>query len=112
MTNLYEEYKKEMELGILWNPENELGLMAQNKKDYKIAFVESVELSNHFELSIEYKKQQMHIVQQTPQGPVQIPQEQVTWRVVGQGWKKKKSPISKPGRNYQVKKPAEGRVYC
>ena len=87
MTNLYEEYKKEMELGILWNPENELGLMAQNKKDYKIAFVESVELSNHFELSIEYKKQQMHIVQQTPQGPVQIPQEQVTWRVVGQGWK-------------------------
>ena len=61
--------------------------MAQNKKDYKIAFVESVELSNHFELSIEYKKQQMHIVQQTPQGPVQIPQEQVIWRVVGQGWK-------------------------
>src|SRR3990167_839711 len=72
MTELYEEYKKEMELGILWNPENELGLNAmQNKKDYKIAFIESWQLSNHFELSVEYKKQQ----------------EQVACRIVGQVWK-------------------------
>ena len=88
MTDLYEEYKTEMDLGTLWNPENELGLNAvQNKKDYKIAFIESSQLSNRFELSIEYKKQQVHMVQQTPQGPIQIPQEQVAWRIVGQGWK-------------------------
>lgn len=88
MTDLYEEYKKEMDLGILWNPENELGLNAlQIKKDYKIAFIESSQLSNSFELSIEYKKQQVNIVQQTPQGPIQIPQEQTAWRIVGQGWK-------------------------
>lgn len=88
MTDLYEEYKKEMDLGTLWNPENELGLNAlQNKKDYKIAFIENQQLSNCFELSIEYKKQQVHIVQQTPQGPVQVPQEQVAWRIVSQGWK-------------------------
>src|SRR3989338_8980467 len=88
MTELFEEYKNEMELGKIWNPENELGVnAAQNKKDYKIAFMESTQLSNHFELSVEYKKQQVNTVQQTPQGPMQIPQEQVGWRIVGQGWK-------------------------
>lgn len=88
MTDLYEEYAKEMELGVLWNPENELGLNAmQNRKDYKIAFIESSQLSSCFEISIDYKKQQVNIVQQTPQGPIQVPQEQVAFRVVGQGWK-------------------------
>ena len=88
MTDLYEEYAKEMVLGVLWNPENELGLNAmQNRKDYKIAFVESWQLSNCFELSIDYKKQQVNVVQQTPQGPIQVPQEQVAFRIVGQGWK-------------------------
>lgn len=88
MTDLYEEYRKEMDLGTLWNPENELGINAmQNRKDYKIAFIESWQLSNRFELSIEYKKQQVNVVQQTPQGPIQTPQEQVAWRIVSQGWK-------------------------
>jgi len=88
MTDLYEEYKKEMDLGALWNPENELGLNAvQNKKDYKIAFIESRTLSSCFELSIEYRKQQVSVVQQTPQGPIQIPQEQVGFKIIGQGWK-------------------------
>jgi len=88
MTELYEEYKKEMELDILWNPENELGQNAvQNKKSYKIAYIESTELTNRFELAVEYKKQQVNTVQQTPQGPIQIPQEQVAWRITAQGWK-------------------------
>ncbi|OGZ31899.1 MAG: hypothetical protein A2V69_00600 [Candidatus Portnoybacteria bacterium RBG_13_40_8] len=88
MTDLYEEYVKEMELGILWNPENELGQNAvQNKKDYKIAFIESRDMSNRFELTIDYKKQQTNIVQQTPQGPIQVPQEQVVFRIISQGWK-------------------------
>jgi hypothetical protein len=88
MTDLYEEYAKEMELGALWNPENELGANAmQNKKDYKIAFIESRESEGHFELAIDYRKQQVNMVQQTPQGPIQLPQEQVVWRIVGQGWK-------------------------
>lgn len=88
MTDLYEEYAKEMDLGKIWNPENELGLnAAQNKKDYQIAFIESAQSSNRFELAVEYKKQQVNNIQQTPQGPIQIPQEQVVWRIVGQGWK-------------------------
>jgi len=88
MTDLYEEYAKEMELGALWNPENELGVNAmQNKKDYKIAFIESRELQSYFELSIDYRKQQVNMVQQTPQGPIQLPQGQVAWRVIGQGWR-------------------------
>jgi hypothetical protein len=88
MTDLYEEYAKEMELGILWNPENELGQNAmQNTKGYKIAFIESAEFSNFFELTLDYKKQQVHITQQTPQGPIQMPQEQVVFRAIGQGWK-------------------------
>lgn len=93
MTGLYEEYAKEMELGVLWNPENELGLNTmQNRKDYKIAFVESWQLSNRFELSIDYKKQQVNVTQQTPQGqPIQVSQEQVAFRVVRQGWVDSKS---------------------
>jgi hypothetical protein len=88
MTDLYEEYTKEMELGKIWNPENELGMnVSQTKKDYKIAFIESTQLANYFELSLEYRRQQVNIVQQTPQGPIQVPQEQVAWRVIGQGWK-------------------------
>lgn len=88
MTDLYEEYKKEMELGMMWNPENELGLnAAQNRKSYKIAFIESNQLSNYFGLEIEYRRQQVNMVQQTPQGPIQVPQEQVTSRIIGQGWK-------------------------
>jgi hypothetical protein len=88
MTDLYDEYKKEMNLDLLWNPENELGLdVTQNKKDYKIAFIETDQSSNCFKLSIEYKKQQVNMVQQTPQGPIQTPQEQVIWRVLSQGWK-------------------------
>ena len=88
MTGLYEEYKKEMELDTLWNPENELGINAmQNKKDYKIAFIESSQLSNRFEISIDYRKQQVNMVQQTPQGPIQVPQEQVGFKIIGQGWK-------------------------
>ena len=89
MGGLYEEYKKEMGLNInIWNPEAELGENAvRNIKDYKIAYIESRDLSNYFQLSIEYKKQQVNITQQTPQGPIQIPQEQVGFRIFGQGWK-------------------------
>lgn len=88
MTDLYEEYKNEMNLGVLWNPENELGLNTmQNKKEYKIAFIESSQLVSHFELSVEYRKQQVNMVQQTPQGPIQIPQEQVGFKIIGQGWR-------------------------
>ncbi len=88
MSELYEEYAKEMNLGVLWNPENELGLNnVQVQKDYNLAYIESLQLSNHFELSIEYKKQQVNITQQTPQGPIQVPQEKTAWRVVKQGWK-------------------------
>jgi len=88
MTDLCEEYNKDLDFGKMWNPENELGANAmQNRKDYKIAHIESRQLSNYYDISVEYKKQQVNIVQQTPQGPIQIPQEQVGWRVIAQGWK-------------------------
>ncbi|MBU1016761.1 hypothetical protein KJ678_01190 [Patescibacteria group bacterium] len=88
MTDLYEEYNKELDFGKMWNPENELGVnVAQNRKDYKIAYIESSQLSNYYDISVEYKKQQVNTVQQTPQGQIQVPQEQVAWRIVAQGWK-------------------------
>lgn len=89
ITQLHEEYKKEMGLGInIWNPEMELGSNAmQNTKNYKIACIESEKLENYFELSLEFKKGQVNVVQQTPQGPIQVPQEQVMWKVVEQGWR-------------------------
>ena len=36
---------------------------------------------------MEFKKIQQNIPQQTPQGVIQIPQEQIVWKMVGQGWK-------------------------
>ncbi len=88
MTDLYEEYAGEMALGKIWNPELELGAnVSQTKKSYKIAFVETADKSNYFETAFEFKRQQVMVAQQTPQGPIQIPQEQVAMRVVEQGWK-------------------------
>ncbi|MDO8443601.1 MAG: hypothetical protein Q7S78_01260 [Candidatus Azambacteria bacterium] len=88
MTDLCDEYNKDLDFGKMWNPENELGANAmQNRKDYKIAYIESQQLSNYYDISVEYKKQQVNIAQQTPQGPIQVPQEQVGWRVIEQGWK-------------------------
>ncbi|MBU3924467.1 MAG: hypothetical protein V1732_02685 [Patescibacteria group bacterium] len=88
MAELYEEYKKEMGLGASWNAETELGEgRAVNTKIYKLACIENATESSYFELNLEYRKGQVNIVQQTPQGPIQVPQEQVMWRVVGQGWK-------------------------
>ncbi len=87
MTDLYEEYNKELDFGKMWNPENELGANAmQTRKDYKIAYIESWQLSNYYDISVEYRKQQVNMVQQTPQGPIQIPQEQVGFKIIGQGW--------------------------
>ena len=87
MAELFEEYGKDMELGKVWNPEMEIGGNFQVQKDYKIAYIESSVLSIRFELSIDFKKSQVNATQQTPQGPIQIPQEQVMFKVVGQGWK-------------------------
>jgi ClpP class serine protease len=87
MTELYESYVKEMELDKIWNPEIEIGSNFQIKKEYKIAYIESEKMANYFELSLDYKKGQVNVPQQTPQGLMQIPQEQVMWKMVGQGWK-------------------------
>jgi len=88
MTDIYEEYNKELDFGKMWNPENELGINTmQSRKNYKIAYIESSQLSNYYDISVEYRKQQVNMVQQTPQGPVQIPQEQVGFKIIGQGWR-------------------------
>jgi len=87
ITELYESYAEEMGLGKIWNPEMELGNSFQTKKDYKIAYIESEKAANYFELSLDFKKGQVNIAQQTPQGPIQVPQEQVMWKVISQGWK-------------------------
>ncbi len=89
MTDLYEAYREEMGLNAaMWNPELELGPnMGPLKKEYKIAYIESIQGSNHFEIGLEFKRQQIMVPQQTQQGVIQIQQDQVVWRVVGQGWK-------------------------
>ena len=88
MTELYEEYKKDMKSDVVWNPETELGEgQAINKKEYRIAFVESAVDANSFELVLEFKKGQIQTTQQTPQGPIQIPQEKIMWKAISQGWK-------------------------
>ncbi len=85
MTEVYDEYNDEMQMTKIWNPEMEFA-KGQNQ-EYKIAFVESAEVSNHFGINMEFKKVQQNIPQQTPHGLIQIPQEQIVWRMIGQGWK-------------------------
>lgn len=88
MSDLYMQYSEEMGLGKQWNPENELGTNnSSTKKDYKIAFVESADISNNFNILMEFRRQQVMMTQQTPQGPVQIPQEQIGFKPLEQGWK-------------------------
>jgi hypothetical protein len=88
MVDLYEEYNKDLDFGKIWNPEVELGINAvQNRKNYKIAYIESTQISSYYDISVEYRKQQVNTMQQTPQGPIQIPQEQVGFKVIEQGWK-------------------------
>lgn len=88
MTQLFDEYQKEMVFGKIWNPEIELGEnQAYNKKTYKIAFIESGQESNYFELTLEFKKGQVNVTQPTFQGPIQVPQEKILWRIIGQGWR-------------------------
>ncbi|PJA86573.1 MAG: hypothetical protein CO141_04035 [Candidatus Moranbacteria bacterium CG_4_9_14_3_um_filter_42_9] len=85
MTEIYEEYNGEMQMTKIWNPEMEFS-KGQNQ-NYKIAYVESAEISNAFEIDMEFKKVQQNIPQQTPQGIINIPQEQIAWKMIGQGWK-------------------------
>ncbi len=85
MTEIYEEYAKEMNMRTIWNPEMEFA-KGQNQ-EYKIAFVENAEGGSHFGINMEFKKVQQNIPQQTQVGIINIPQEQIVWRIIGQGWK-------------------------
>lgn len=88
ITNLFEEYKKEMELDILWNPESEIGKNQELIKNYKIAFIESNDLFNYFELTLEMKRQmQPNIVLPGQPQQVQFSGLPIIWRIVSQGWK-------------------------
>lgn len=86
-TEMYEAYHEEMKMTEMWNPESEIEGKPENRKEYKIAFVESAEKSSYFGITLDFKKVQQVIPQQTPQGIINIPQEQIVWRVIGQGWK-------------------------
>jgi ClpP class serine protease len=88
MTELYEEYNNDLEFGKMWNPEMELGANAmQNKKMYTIACIESSDIANNYILDVELRKQQVNVMQPTPQGVIPIQQDQVAFKIIGQGWK-------------------------
>ncbi len=88
LISLYESYREEAGMGIPWNPELELGEHRSSaKKDYAIAFIESVDSAKKFRYSIEMKRLKQMVSQPGPNGPVMVQQEQVTWRNVGNlGW--------------------------
>lgn len=88
MTEIYEEYNNEMNMTKIWNPEMEIGEgRVENKQNYKIAYIESAEISNCFEINMEFKRVQQQAPLQTPQGIINVPQMQIVWRAIGQGWK-------------------------
>lgn len=87
LSSLYESYNTDMRLIEPWNPETEIDGRSENRREYRIAFVESREESRAFGLSMEFKKLQQLVPQQTPTGVVNVQQEQIVWRIMGQGWK-------------------------
>ncbi len=87
MTSLYESYAEEAQINKIWNPEIEIEGKETQNKEYKIAFVESGEMQNYFSLGIELKKVRKPVPLQTPQGPINIEQDQIVWRMTGQGWR-------------------------
>lgn len=87
LTAMYDAYHGEMKMTEMWNPESEIEGKPENRKEYKIAFVESTERSSFFGITLDFKKVQQMVSQQTPAGIINIPQDQIVWRVMGQGWK-------------------------
>ncbi len=87
LSAIYESYDTDMRLTEPWNPETEIDGRSESKRDYKIAFVESTQSSHFFGLSMEFKKLQQLVPQQTPSGVVNVQQEQIVWRITGQGWR-------------------------
>ena len=90
LSAIYESYNADMSLTESWNPEMEMDGRSEHKKDYLIAFIESAERSHAFSLSMEFKRLQQLVPQQTPAGVVNVQQEQIVWRVVRQGWSGKR----------------------
>lgn len=87
LTAMYEAYHEEMKMTEMWNPESEIEGKREHQKEYKIAFVESTEKTNSFGITLDFKKVQQVVPQQTPAGIINIPQEQIVMRTIGQGWK-------------------------
>ncbi len=87
LSRIYETYDADMRLTEPWNPEVEIDGRSENRRDYAIAFVESADMSQHFGLSMEFRRLQQLVPQQTPSGVVNVQQEQIVWRVTGQGWR-------------------------
>jgi hypothetical protein len=88
MTDLYESYVTETNMKNGWNPEFEIGINEQTKKkEYKVAFVESAVMQNYYATVYEFKRVQQNMPQQTPQGMINVMQEQIMVRLAEQGWK-------------------------
>lgn len=85
MTDIYEDYEQEMGMRKIWNPDLEFS--KGEVQPYKVAYVESTEVVNFFEVVLEFKKIQQNIPQQTPVGMIPIVQDQVVMRMIDQGWK-------------------------
>lgn len=87
MSQLYEGYVEETQMNKIWNPEIEIDSKDVLNKEYKIAFVESAGVQNYFSLNLELKKIKTPTPLQTPQGIINVNQEQIVWRMTGQGWR-------------------------
>lgn len=89
MTDLYELYKSEIGLGTSqWNPEVELGVETELRKEYTLAAIESQNATDRFISVFEFKRQTVPVLQQLPNGQqVQGQQESVGFRIIEQGWK-------------------------
>lgn len=87
LSELYESYDADMRLTDPWNSETEIDGRSEHHRDYTIAFVESAETSSFFGLSLDFKKIQQIVPQQTPSGVVNVQQEQIVWRIAKQGWR-------------------------
>lgn len=87
MRDAYEKLTQDMKLGITFNPENELG--AENRKvvESPNAILQSESLKSEFLTQAEITRVQIPIIQNTANGQIQVLQDQINLRIIGQSWK-------------------------
>ena len=87
MRDAYEKLTTYMKLGTGFNPETELGVESRILIESSNAIIQSSSLKSEFLTKAEITRVQIPVVQNTPNGQIQVLQNQVNLKINSQQWK-------------------------